>query len=90
MKTREQAVAEKGEWQRKMGMTIESEANAKWREFIDQLEANNADVYLNLWMKSDKKDPKIISEDWHGWRMLVQGAFLQGYFEGIKKKITGE
>lgn len=26
MKTREQAVAEKGEWQRKMGMTIESEA----------------------------------------------------------------
>ena len=76
-------------WQRKMGMTIESEASAKWREFIDQLEANNADVYLNLWMSRPKK-PQSISEDWQKWRLLVQGAFLQGYFEGIKKKITGE
>jgi len=71
-------------------MTIESEASAKWREFIDQLEANNADMYKNLWMKAPKDDPKVISEDYQQWRYLVQGAFLQGYFEGIKKKITGE
>jgi hypothetical protein len=71
-------------------MTIESEASYAWREFINQLEEVNADVYKNLWMKAPADDPKVISEDFQQWRFLVQGAFLQGYFRGKEKMITGE
>lgn len=71
-------------------MTIEDRAGQAWREFIDQLEEVNADVYKNLWIKTPNKDPKIISDDYLQWRYLVQGAFLAGYFKGKEKMITGE
>ena len=59
----------------------------EWRKFIDQLEAINPDVYKNLWMKSDKTSPKVISEDYLKWRALVQGAFIAGYEAGFIDRI---
>ena len=70
--------------------TIRDEAALAWREFIDQLEAVNADVYENLWMKKEPSNPKSISHEWQQWRYLVQGAFLAGYNRGKQKMITGE
>ena len=71
-------------------MTIHDEAGQAWRDFIDQIEEVNADVYKNLWLKAPASDPKVISEDYHAWRTLVQGAFLAGYNRGKQKMITGE
>jgi len=70
--------------------TITRSADQAWRDFINNLEANNADMYKNLWMKAPADNPKVISEDYHQWRYLVQGAFLAGYFRGKEKMITGE
>jgi len=77
-------------WERKLNMTITDSAGQAWRDFIDQLEEVNADVYKNLWMKAPANDPKVISEEYQQWRFLVQGAFLAGYFKGKEKLITGE
>ena len=71
-------------------ITIEDRAGQAWREFIDQLEEVNADVYKNLWMGGEPKDSKSINHEWQQWRYLVQGAFIQGYFKGKEKMITGE
>lgn len=71
-------------------MTITDSAGQEWRNFIDDLEKNNADVYKNLWVKAPADDPKVISDDYQQWRFLVQGAFLAGYFKGKEKLITGE
>ena len=70
--------------------TIHDDAGQAWRDFIDLLEEVNPDVYKNLWMKAPADNPKVISEDYHQWRYLVQGAFLAGYFKGKEKLITGE
>lgn len=71
-------------------MTITDSAGQEWRNFIDDLEKNNPDVYKNIWLKAPATDPKVISDDYHAWRTLVQGAFLAGYFKGKEKLITGE
>ncbi len=69
-------------------MTIELDAGYAWREFINKLEENNSDVFKNLWMT--KPTEPSVGEDWEKWRYLVQSAFIEGYFKGIQKKITGE
>jgi putative AlgH/UPF0301 family transcriptional regulator len=71
-------------------MTIELDAGYAWREFVDRLEQLNPEVYSNLWIKAPADDPKVISEDYQQWRYLVQGAFIEGYFRGKEKMITGE
>jgi len=67
--------------------TVHEAAYREWRNFIDQLEANNADLYLNLWIKIPKENPKVVSDDYHKWRLLVQGAFLAGYEAGFTDRI---
>jgi hypothetical protein len=64
--------------------TIEVSAGYAWRDFINRLEESNPEVYQNLWMKTTG------DEDWQKWRWLVQGAFIEGYFRGKEKMITGE
>jgi hypothetical protein len=64
--------------------TIAISADQAWRDFINRLEESNPEVYQNLWMKTTG------DEDWQKWRWLVQGAFIEGYFRGKEKMITGE
>ena len=68
-------------------MSIMETANQRWRKFIDQLEASQPDVYKNLWLKAPASDPKVISEDYHAWRTLVQQAFFEGYEAGFTDRI---
>jgi len=68
-------------------MSVMIEANNNWRKFIDQLEANNPDVYKNIWLKAPASDPKVISEDYHAWRNLVQQAFFEGYEAGFTDRL---
>ena len=69
------------------GTGVNRHALEAWKKFIDGLEANNADVYLNLWMGTSKAVPKIIGDDYQKWRHLVQGAFLEGYEAGFTDRL---
>jgi hypothetical protein len=69
------------------GKGVDLHAHEAWKKFIDGLEANNADVYLNLWMRTNEKDPKIIGDNYQKWRHLVQGAFLEGYEAGFTDRL---
>ena len=57
-------------------MSVMRTAHMEWRKFINDLEANNADVYLNLWMKAPADNPT-----------LVQGAFLAGFEAGFTARL---
>lgn len=59
----------------------------QWRKFIDQLEANNPDVYKNIWLKAPANNQKEMSDDYQQWRYLVQGAFIEGYEAGFTDRI---
>jgi hypothetical protein len=69
------------------GTGVNRHALEAWKKFIDGLEANNADVYLDLWMRTNEKDPKIIGDNYQKWRHLVQGAFLEGYEAGFTDRL---
>jgi len=64
MKTREQAVAEKGEWQRKMGMTIESEAVKPKEDYMTtiQITLNEDDLNaLERFVRQTWNDPDLMA-----------------------------
>ena len=70
------------------GAGINLHAYEEYRNFIDNLEKNNPDMYLNLWMQAgDKTNPKTIDDNYHQWRTLVQGAFMEGYQAGFTDRI---
>lgn len=67
---------------------VDIHAYEEYRNFIDRLEANDTDTYLNLWMQvGDKTNPKTIDANYQQWRTLVQGAFIEGYQAGFTDRL---